>query len=100
MAIFESAAQRRARVDKLAAEQADKQRQKVIDYKRWFAHPCGKEVLCDLINKFHVLNPTTGKDSREDAIQEGERRVVLYIMSKVNMDMKAFDKLLKGDFSV
>jgi len=68
------------------------QRQRIIQYKRTFGSPEGKAVLFDLMNKFHVLNAHKG-----DPYAEGQRSVVLWIMSQSNINLEAFDKLLKGE---
>lgn len=67
------------------------QRERIILFKRVFGSHEGREVLCELMDKYHVIRPHDG-----DAYKEGQRSVVLEIMKRANMDMAAFDKLLKG----
>lgn len=73
-------------------KKAQEQRDKIISYKRVFDSPEGKQVLFDLMNKFHILNSHGG-----DTIQEGQRSVVLWIMQQCNINLAQFDALLKGD---
>lgn len=67
-------------------------REKVIAYKKVFGGDDGREVFFDLMNKFHVLNSHGG-----DAYKEGQRSVVLWIMSQAHCDLAQLDKLLKGE---
>lgn len=62
----------------------------IISYKRVFGSVEGKRVLMDLMNRFHILNPTNGDT------QEGERRAVLHILKQCNVNLKQLDELLKG----
>lgn len=68
------------------------QRDLVISYKRVFGTPEGKEVLFDLMNRHHILNPHDGSPKAE-----GQRSVVLGIMKKCNINLADFDRLLKGE---
>ena len=72
-------------------EQMRKRRQLVIVYKQAFVTSQGKEVLLDLMNRFHMLNSHKG-----EAFAEGQRSVVLHIIREMNIDMDALDKLMKG----
>ena len=74
-------------------EKGSAQREKILAYKRLFATADGKEVLCDLINRFHILASHGG-----EPMKEGQRSVVLEIMKNCNVDMVQFDKMLKGEF--
>lgn len=73
-------------------KKAQEQRDKIISYKRVFDSPEGKQVLFDLMNKFHILNTHGG-----DTIQEGQRSVVLWIMQQCNINLAQFDALMKGE---
>lgn len=68
------------------------QREKIIQYKQVFGTPQGQEVLFDLMNRFHILRNHGG-----DALKEGERSVVLYILERSHINLAEFDKLLKGN---
>lgn len=68
------------------------QRERILTFKKVFGGPDGKEILYDLMNRYHLLNSHKG-----DAYSEGQRSVVLYILSQTNINMEAFDKLLKGE---
>jgi len=67
-------------------------RQLIISYKKFFASAEGKDVLFDLMNKFHILNSHGG-----DPIKEGQRSVVLHVLSKANVDLAQYDRILKGE---
>jgi hypothetical protein len=82
----------KAKGRKESADPVVRQRERFVSYKQVFGSENGREVLFDLMNKFHILNPTDGSQ-----LQEGERRVVLHIMSHANIDLNVLDKLLKGD---
>lgn len=73
-------------------KKAQEQRDKIISYKRVFDTAEGKQVLFDLMNKFHILNSHGG-----DTIQEGQRSVVLWIMQQCNINLAEFDRLMKGE---
>jgi hypothetical protein len=75
-----------------AAESGQRQRDLIIAYKTAFSGEDGKAVLFDLMNKFHILNSHDGS-----AGKEGERKVVLHIMHQLNINLEAFDAMLKGN---
>lgn len=77
-----------------SSEKAEADRQKILSYKKVFGSEEGREVLFDLINRYHVLNSHGG-----DPLKEGQRTVVLDILSRCNIDMVQFDKLLKGELT-
>lgn len=68
-------------------------RDRIISYKKVFGSAEGKEVLFDLLNKYHVLNHHKG----DDAFAEGQRSVALDILHQCNINLEAFDQLLKGE---
>ncbi len=74
----------------LNKEKKNEARQLIISYKRTFASREGKDVLYDLMNRFHLLNPA------ESEVQEGERRAVLHILKQCNINIKQLDELMKG----
>lgn len=84
---------------KRLADKAEQDRQRAVNYKRFFGSPEGRDVLFDLMNRYHILNPSPGKDAHELAVAEGQRRVVLYILSQANVDLVQLDKILKGEFN-
>ncbi len=74
-------------------------RQKIIEYKKFFSSEEGKSILFDLMNRYYVLNPlpTDGRTEFQVARAEGQRTVVIDILTRCNVDMAQFDKLLKGE---
>jgi hypothetical protein len=68
------------------------QRDMIILYKRVFGSEDGKAVLCDLMNRNFILDSHGG-----DALKEGRRQAILEVMTKANMNIEQFDKLLKGE---
>ena len=56
-------------------------------YQKVFGTPDGKLVLQDLMQAHHMLNSTLGQDLNSTLVQEGERRVVLRILSILKMDV-------------
>lgn len=69
------------------------QRDILLAYKKVFKSDAGHQVLCHLINTFHVLSTHAG-----DTFKEGQRSVVLDILQRCNIDIVEFDKLLKGEY--
>ncbi len=68
------------------------QRDRVVSYKKTFGTEDGRIVLFDLMDKFHILNSHGG-----DPFKEGQRSVVVGILSQSNINLEQFDKLLKGE---
>ncbi|MBK8455661.1 MAG: hypothetical protein IPL34_20485 [Thiofilum sp.] len=64
----------------------------VVAYKRFFGTEEGKQVLYDLMSRYHILQTHKG-----DAFAEGQRSVVVEILHKVNLTVEQFDQLLKGE---
>jgi len=62
-------------------------------FKAVFETEQGKLVLAQLMSKFHMISPTytLGKDINpyDIALQEGQRSVVLFILSTLNIDLEA-----------
>ncbi len=69
----------------------DAARELIISYKRTFGSKEGKEVLFDLMNRFHILNPAVSE------IAEGQRQTVLHILKQSNVNLKQLDELMKGN---
>ena len=80
---------------KKPADQQEASRQLLISYKKFFGSAEGKDVLFDLMNRFHILNSHGG-----EALKEGERSVVLYILNRANVDLVQYDKIIRGEFNV
>ena len=76
------------------------QRQKAINFKKYFGSDDGREVMLDIMNKYYVLSPLPRlADGHVDEVAEGQREVVLYILNRANVTMEDLDRILKGDFS-
>ena len=59
----------------------------INSYKRVFDSEDGNTVLNDLMKKGYILRPThAGDDIAASNKNEGKRELVLYIMTKLNMD--------------
>lgn len=85
----------KAEEEKFLAEQ----RQKAINYKKFFGEEFGRSVMLDLMNKHHVLSPLPDtSDPLAMARAEGRREVVLDLLQRANVSMEQLDKMLKGDF--
>lgn len=54
---------------------------KVQDYQKFFSTEHGKRVMYDLFNAHGMMRPTFSKDPMELAFNEGERNVILRILS-------------------
>jgi hypothetical protein len=71
-------------------------RGRVVDYKRTFASEQGKRVLHDLIATHFVMNATYTKgDPMGMAFKEGQRQVVLRIMTMMKMDPEEVERVIK-----
>lgn len=68
---------------------------KVSDYQTVFGNPQGQKVLHDLMSIHGILNSTFDKDPYEMARKEGERNVVLRILSVLNVDIIAMHRKIK-----
>ncbi len=74
-------------------DRSEAYRQKVIAYKKVFSTPEGREVLFDLMDRYYLLNTTGG-----DPAKEGQRQVILDILTRTNTDLTQLDKILKGEY--
>lgn len=61
---------------------------KVNDYQAVFNTVQGRAVLHDLMSAHNMLHPTYTKDVNEMLLNEGERRVILRILTFINTDVK------------
>ena len=68
---------------------------KVRTYRAVFETPEGKRVLHDLMKQHHVLGALPARDAHEIFRAEGERNVVLRILSLLNIDPLKFEEILK-----
>lgn len=59
---------------------------KIVDYQAVFSTAQGRAVLHDLMSAHNMLVPTYAKDVNDMLINEGERRVVLRILTFLNTD--------------
>jgi len=70
-------------------ELARKKASLVQDYLQLFESDEGKRVLLDLMDKGHILKPTSSPvGERHSNLNEGKRELVLYIMDMVTYDVK------------
>jgi hypothetical protein len=84
--------------EKLIEKNLEEQRQKVINFKKFFGTDEGREVMLDLMNRFHLLTPLPDGDAITLARCEGKREVVLYLLGRANTSIEQLDKILKGEF--
>jgi len=71
---------------------AKRMRSRAIDYQMTFSTPHGKRVLHDLMKWGHVLHPTFKKDPHETAFQEGERHMVLRLLTVLKTNVEALNE--------
>lgn len=64
----------------------------ISNYARVFSEGPGREVLLDLMHRFHMMTSTFDPDNRESARMQGEQNVILFILSRMKVDT---EKLLK-----
>lgn len=65
-------------------------------YKECFSTEAGQIVLADLAKKYGILKPFI-LAGRSFDIQEGERRVILAIIQKMNYDLNALQELIDAN---
>lgn len=69
---------------------------RTMDYKRAFSSEQGKRVLYDLIASHHLMRPTYVRgDAIEMAYNEGQRNVVLRILSILETTEEAMTNLIR-----
>lgn len=84
---------------KAQKQNLEDQRQRIINFKRFFGEDHGRAVMLDIMNKFHILTPLPKTaEPMELARAEGQREVVLYLLSRANMSVERLDEILKGNF--
>lgn len=77
---------------------ADQAAAKVHDYKVVFGSEAGERVLYDLMRSAHVLSTTFSVEPCEMAMREGERNIVLRILTVLKMDPeKLRAKIAEGE---
>ena len=74
---------------------AKKRFARLKSYQDFFNSPVGKQVLYDLISNHWVMNSTFCKDPIEMALKEGERNVVLRILTILKTKPEKITKLLE-----
>lgn len=61
------------------------------DYEQIFESEAGKRILADMVRYAHILHPTYVKgDSHQTAFREGERNMVLRILSIIGQKPEQF----------
>jgi hypothetical protein len=72
---------------------------RIIHYKAVFGSEEGKKVLYDLMKAHHVMSPVMVKgDPYDTAFMEGERNVVLRIISLLKLDPeKILESIQRGE---
>lgn len=80
---------------KKVEDRTAKQKSIVQAYKNIFESPEGQVVLLDLMRTHNVMNTTIGEDSHKTYFKEGERNVVLRIMTILKWDMQILEERIK-----
>lgn len=87
--------------DEKLKDKARKRVSIVASYKELFSTPLGKKVLHDMINAHRMIRSTFSKDPMEMALREGERNVILRILTKMGTDpnelLKRIDEIEKEE---
>lgn len=65
-----------------------REKQLKIAYRITFSSREGFDVLKDLVGQGHLLETSYRADAREHALVEGERNLLLYILSKLSAEIK------------
>lgn len=71
-------------------------RKYISSYQECFDGEAGKIVLADLVERFRVMRPFPMKSDTDVAFCEGQRQVVLYILSVMNYDLNKLTDLKEG----
>jgi hypothetical protein len=63
-------------------------------YQEVFGTPSGQQVLMDMCNRFHMMGATrkAGDVDGDMEFREGQRNVMLYVLTQVNYDLEKFFK--------
>ena len=64
-------------------------------YKRLFATDDGKKVLKDLSSRHYLWSSTYSVNPHEMAIKEGQRNVILFILSRIGEDLDELQNMAK-----
>ncbi len=72
-----------------------KQLKRVTLYQEVFNSPTGKKVLFDLMRTHHMLGATFDPDHAQSARKDGERNVVLRILSLLQVDAQDLSNKFK-----
>lgn len=73
-----------------------KQLKKISEYKQVFLSPVGRHVLFDLMKAHHIMNTCfVANDPYMSALREGERNVVLRILTIMGQDEDNLQKLME-----
>lgn len=70
---------------------------RIIDYKNTFGSEHGRRVLLDLMKAHFMMGTSFSKEPLEMALNEGERNVILRILSYLNIDHKNLEELIKEE---
>lgn len=70
---------------------------KAADYKNVFSSAQGKRVLEDMCRQHFMFSTTFMKDSHETARREGERLVMLRVLSFLKIDLAKLEKLIEEE---
>jgi len=65
-------------------------------YQSFFESADGKSILYDLMDKGFFMKPTFEEKVHGSERNEGKRELVLYIVHKMNLDIKQIMELIKG----
>lgn len=66
-----------------------------INYQSVFSGPEGEKVLFDLMRTHHVIGSSFSKDPYETAFKEGERNVILRILTIMKTDVETLKKRIE-----
>ncbi len=79
----------------MADSQATRQIAKISDYKLVFNSPHGQRVLMDMMKNHRMLSSSFDSDPLKMALYEGERNVVLRILSMLKIDIQELHKRIE-----
>lgn len=69
---------------------------KLKDYQRTFSSEHGKRVLYDLMNEHYFLKSSFSPNPQEMAFKEGQKNVILRIMTTLKLDIEKLNEKVKG----
>jgi len=67
----------------------DQQTDMIKSYQTFFETEDGQVVLFDIMKKGRIFSSTLGASPEETARNEGQRELVLYILSQIGRDLEA-----------